>query len=400
MYRYKSISQGKEKKTYYKIGALSVFAIIIVLFSRVQISIIDSYKPRLASCSYFDNKNLLLYETMFIFNDCPELEFEILDNGMSHYKGIEVYEGGIWTFGGDLVIDEYTSAEILFDVYVQYDGEELVSHSVQITLLAKLSGNGKTYIYYESLHSETTIFNDEGIMEITRKSSFKDPVLSEETYNIYDLTHYSFIEDDYRYQKHIASLSVNGEWSISRQTVDDNNELDEVDLGVITYTEEEWSGYSNLEYESSLDTRPFHFKFTKYLNDESEKLTLYSIRNHGEFYAVDKQYEYINGVPVLTSEKFGHRLDVTEVASTIYSPSYTDDIYIEDVGQINNEFVIIRPTVYGRTMFEYSSGVGNQPINQRLKHLINARFMEYETILYQNETHKYIFPYNPFLSIE
>ena len=165
MYRYKSISQGKEKKTYYKIGALSVFAIIIVLFSRVQISIIDSYKPRLASCSYFDNKNLLLYETMFIFNDCPELEFEILDNGMSHYKGIEVYEGGIWTFGGDLVIDEYTSAEILFDVYVQYDGEELVSHSVQITLLAKLSGNGKTYIYYESLHSETTIFNDEHVAQ-------------------------------------------------------------------------------------------------------------------------------------------------------------------------------------------------------------------------------------------
>lgn len=209
---YDRLEKRLTKKTALKGYTVSVFVVLLFLFSNVQLYAIETYQTsELISCAYYDEYNNAIYYSQ-VAHSCPDLE---VSNQTDTELSFVVYEtiDGI-AERGYMGLDEDTDyrflAKIRTDINITYDGNgNIVESSNQKSTNILLYHDDEEYKVYNSIynHIENTVIYD-GVVPISfasEQSTGKMLDTFKDFGDIETVEHYLDNQYDFEYVKYTSS---------------------------------------------------------------------------------------------------------------------------------------------------------------------------------------------------
>ncbi|MFO7969265.1 MAG: hypothetical protein R6U15_04025 [Candidatus Izemoplasmatales bacterium] len=218
---YDRLEKRITKKTALKGYTITLFVVLLFLFSNVQLYAIETYQTsELISCAYYDEHNNAIYYSQ-VAHSCPNLE---ISNQTDTELSFVVYEtiDGI-AERGYMGLDEDTdyrfSAKIRTDINITYDDNgNIVESSNQKSTNILLYYDDEEYKVYNSIynHIENTVIYDGGvpISFASEQSTGKMLDTFKDFGDIETVEHYLDNQYDFEYVKYTSS-----------KTYADNNDL-------------------------------------------------------------------------------------------------------------------------------------------------------------------------------
>lgn len=412
-YFYKLLNPRIEKVPIKNIGlyfkGFSVFVFGLALFgiSNTQLTYIkDNETPVLLECYYYDHYGNNIYNSFFPFS-CPDFEIISESTDFIHMRLNETLTANEGILYASEKLKGETEAEILVDIYINYESQKMKTYVIDWTETAKVKNGDSIRYGYISVRKEVTdTYSSSSIFQSDQKNYQFVNTFDELNDTLY--SHYDFTDKPYKSD----SLVVYEDFNTDDDKYYINVDITKTDLEGTTKTEKVAIG-ELLHVNSNFKSLRFHsedyFPFEEYLyvtlREKSVTIEKNTTEQILEYIGID--YTAIKELLVQDVVHSGHGSNIEETNYISY-PTHKKDVYhLEEIKlsylwkivPIDIGYKVERYTnIYGsRGTRDYNDGIFISP-NQKYYQL---EYFDYEWDLFMlNTNRRIIWEPNPLLTLQ